>query len=82
MRGASGSVAEATHASGPDVIVLPREKPSESDSKREATGGGESVTNGNRRRLGSGFPLPVGTGPVWAGTKPAQIQNSNSNFKK
>ena len=53
MRGASGSVAEATHASGPDVIVLPpHEKPSESDSKREAPGGGESVTNGNRRRLG------------------------------
>ena len=25
----------------------------------------------------AGFAKPLGTGPVWAGTKPAQIQNSN-----
>jgi len=32
----------------------------------------------------SGFTKPVGTGPVpvWASTKPAQIQNSNLNSKK
>ena len=31
----------------------------------------------------AGFTKPVGTGPVpvWAGTKPAQIQNSNLNSK-
>ena len=32
--------------------------------------------------LHSGFTKPVGTGPVWAGTKPAQIQNLNLNSKK
>ena len=32
----------------------------------------------------SGFTKPVGTGPVpvWAGTRPAQIQNLNLNSKK
>ena len=42
------------------------------------------------RRLGPlmllrpGFTLPLGTGPVpiWAGTKPATIHNSNLNSKK
>ena len=33
--------------------------------------------------ISAGFTKPVGTGPgpvpVWAGTKPAQIQNSNLN---
>ena len=32
--------------------------------------------------LWAGLTKPVGTGSVWAGTKPAQIQNSNLNSKK